>query len=49
MNLLPTEANVPYERLRHIDEINADFPELDVVLVSEPAGAVAGRRAAISL
>jgi len=33
MNVLLAEANVPYEQLLDIDEINSDFPQTDVVLV----------------
>ncbi len=33
MNVLLAEANVPYEQLLDMDEINADFPQTDVVLV----------------
>jgi len=33
MNVLLAEANVPYEQLVEMDEINADFPQVDVVLV----------------
>ena len=33
MNVLLAEANVPYEQLRDMDEINPDFPSTDVVLV----------------
>jgi len=33
MNVLLAEANVPYEQLLDMDEINADFPQVDVVLV----------------
>jgi NAD(P) transhydrogenase subunit beta len=33
MNVLLAEANVPYERLLDMDEINDDFPQVDVVLV----------------
>ena len=33
MNVLLAEANVPYEKLLDMDEINADFPQVDVVLV----------------
>ena len=33
MNVLLAEANVPYDKLLDMDEINADFPQVDVVLV----------------
>jgi NAD(P) transhydrogenase subunit beta len=33
MNVLLAEANVPYEALREMDEINPDFPATDVALV----------------
>src|SRR5918994_331788 len=33
MNVLLAEANVPYEQLLDMDEINGDFPQTDVVLV----------------
>ena len=33
MNVLLAEANVPYERLIEMDEINPEFPDCDVVLV----------------
>jgi NAD(P) transhydrogenase subunit beta len=33
MNVLLAEANVPYEKLLDMDEINSDFPQVDVVLV----------------
>jgi NAD(P) transhydrogenase subunit beta len=33
MNVLLAEANVPYEQLKEMDEINADFPRCDVALV----------------
>ncbi len=33
MNVLLAEANVPYDKLIDMDEINADFPQVDVVLV----------------
>ncbi|WP_426243121.1 NAD(P)(+) transhydrogenase (Re/Si-specific) subunit beta [Nocardioides sp. LHG3406-4] len=33
MNVLLAEAQVPYEQLREMDEINGDFKETDVVLV----------------
>ncbi|MCC6522896.1 MAG: NAD(P)(+) transhydrogenase (Re/Si-specific) subunit beta [Polyangiaceae bacterium] len=33
MNVLLAEANVPYDALRDMDEINPDFPECDVSLV----------------
>ena len=33
MNVLLAEANVPYEQLREMDEINPDLPSTDVVLV----------------
>ena len=33
MNVLLAEADVPYEQLKEMDEINADFPRTDVSLV----------------
>lgn len=33
MNVLLAEANVPYEQLIEMDEINSEFPECDVALV----------------
>ena len=33
MNVLLAEANVPYDQLVEMDDINADFPNTDVVLV----------------
>ena len=33
MNVLLAEANVPYETLKEMDEINPTFPQTDVVLV----------------
>jgi H+-translocating NAD(P) transhydrogenase subunit beta len=33
MNVLLAEADVPYEHLKEMDEINPDFPTTDVVLV----------------
>ena len=33
MNVLLAEANVPYDRLMEMDEINGDFPQTDVALV----------------
>jgi H+-translocating NAD(P) transhydrogenase subunit beta len=33
MNVLLAEANVPYDRLKEMDEINDDFSETDVALV----------------
>jgi NAD(P) transhydrogenase subunit beta len=33
MNVLLAEANVPYDHLLDMDEINGDFPQTDVVLV----------------
>jgi len=33
MNVLLAEANVPYDQLFDMDEINGDFPQTDVVLV----------------
>jgi proton-translocating NAD(P)+ transhydrogenase subunit beta len=33
MNVLLAEANVPYEKLKDLDEINATFEQTDVVLV----------------
>jgi len=33
MNVLLAEANVPYEQLKEMDEINPDFPRADVALV----------------
>jgi NAD(P) transhydrogenase subunit beta len=33
MNVLLAEANVPYEQLKEMDEINPEFPQTDVALV----------------
>jgi len=33
MNVLLAEADVPYEQLKEMDEINPQFPQIDVVLV----------------
>ena len=33
MNVLLAEANVPYEQLKEMDEINPEFPDADVALV----------------
>ncbi|MET3923270.1 NAD(P)(+) transhydrogenase (Re/Si-specific) subunit beta [Arthrobacter sp. UYEF20] len=33
MNVLLAEANVPYEALRELEEVNPDFPNTDVALV----------------
>ena len=33
MNVLLAEANVPYDQLYEMDQINADFPDTDVALV----------------
>ena len=33
MNVLLAEANIPYEQLKDLDEINSDFEECDVSLV----------------
>ncbi|MEN9735406.1 MAG: hypothetical protein RL129_116 [Actinomycetota bacterium] len=33
MNVLLAEANVPYEQLVEMDEVNPTFPQTDVVLV----------------
>ena len=33
MNVLLAEANVPYEKLIEMDEINSEFPDCDVALV----------------
>jgi NAD(P) transhydrogenase subunit beta len=33
MNVLLAEANVPYDITLSMDEINADFPETDVVVI----------------
>ena len=33
MNVLLAEANVPYEQLKEMDEVNAEFKQTDVVLV----------------
>jgi NAD(P) transhydrogenase subunit beta len=33
MNVLLAEADIPYDRLKEMDEINGDFPQTDVALV----------------
>ncbi len=33
MNVLLAEADIPYDRLIEMDEINGDFPQTDVALV----------------
>src|SRR5215813_14468393 len=33
MNVLLAEANVPYDQLKEMDEINPEFPQTDVALV----------------
>jgi NAD(P) transhydrogenase subunit beta len=33
MNVLLAEANIPYDRLYDMDEINGEFPQVDVVLI----------------
>jgi NAD(P) transhydrogenase subunit beta len=33
MNVLLAEANVPYEQLIEMDEINSEFPDCDLALV----------------
>ncbi len=33
MNVLLAEANIPYEKLKEMDEINGEFPQADVALV----------------
>ena len=33
MNVLLAEANIPYDKLLDMDEINSEFPQVDVVLV----------------
>ena len=33
MNVLLAEANVPYEKLIEMDDINSEFPDCDVALV----------------
>jgi NAD(P) transhydrogenase subunit beta len=33
MNVLLAEANVPYDQLKEMGEINPDFPQTDVALV----------------
>jgi NAD(P) transhydrogenase subunit beta len=33
MNVLLAEANIPYEKLLDMDEINSEFPQVDAVLV----------------
>jgi NAD(P) transhydrogenase subunit beta len=33
MNVLLAEANVPYDRLKEMDEINDDFADADVALI----------------
>jgi NAD(P) transhydrogenase subunit beta len=34
MNVLLAEANVPYEKMRELEEINPTFPQTDVVIVT---------------
>ena len=33
MNVLLAEANIPYDRLKEMDEANPGFPQTDIVLV----------------
>ena len=33
MNVLLAEADVPYDQLKEMDEINPEFPQTDVALV----------------
>src|SRR3990172_12638758 len=33
MNVLLAEANIPYDKLKEMDEINPSFPQTDVALV----------------
>ena len=33
MNVLLAEANIPYDKLREMDEVNPTFPQTDLVLV----------------
>jgi len=33
MNVLLAEADIPYENLLEMDEINSEFPQCDVALV----------------
>jgi NAD(P) transhydrogenase subunit beta len=33
MNVLLAEANVPYQQLKEMDEVNPEFPRTDVALV----------------
>ena len=33
MNVLLAEANVPYEQLKEMDEINPELPQTDVVVI----------------
>jgi len=33
MNVLLAEANVPYDQMKEMDEINPSFPEVDVAIV----------------
>ena len=33
MNVLLAEADIPYDKLLDMDEINGDFPQTDVALV----------------
>ena len=45
MNVLLAEANVPYDQLKEMDEINPEFPQTDVALVVGANDVVEPRRA----
>jgi NAD(P) transhydrogenase subunit beta len=41
MNVLLAEADIPYEKLREMDDINPTFPETDVAMADGSVGFVA--------